>query len=205
MSGFSFGGGIANIASLKVEDSTISNNIAIDGGGIYNLGVMEVHNSTISGNSANGGGGIQNLAPATVFFSTIVDNNALAGGGILALNGPIDLNSSLIALNPSGNDCATTGGTITSLDYNLDSDNTCNLVQINDWPGNAPNVGPLQNNGGWTQTHALLAGSLALDHGNNNTCPAADQRGFPRPIGASCDIGAYEAGSVIFIPAVFKS
>jgi hypothetical protein len=58
--------------------------------------------------------------------------------------------------------------------------------------GQDPNLGPLANNGGFTQTHALLAGSPAIDTGTNTGCPATDQRGVTRPQGAACDVGAYE-------------
>jgi hypothetical protein len=72
-------------------------------------------------------------------------------------------------------------------------DNTCGLIG-----GSDPLLGPLQNNGGPTKTHALLPGSPAIDAGNDAVCAAdpvngLDQRGVARPQGASCDIGAYEA------------
>jgi hypothetical protein len=54
-------------------------------------------------------------------------------------------------------------------------------------------LGLLQNNGGPTQTHALLAGSAAIDTAVLANCPATDQRGISRPQGGQCDIGAYEA------------
>jgi hypothetical protein len=60
--------------------------------------------------------------------------------------------------------------------------------------GSDPNLGPLADNGGATQTHALLSGSPAIDAGDNSTCPATDQRGVARPQGSACDIGAYELG-----------
>jgi hypothetical protein len=79
-------------------------------------------------------------------------------------------------------------------DTNLDSDGTCgDAVQSANI-----NLGPLQDNGGPTETHALLFGSDALDMGDNAICAAApvnnvDQRGMARPQGPGCDIGAYEA------------
>ena len=83
-----------------------------------------------------------------------------------------------------------------SSDYNLSSDASCtSFTQPHDMQNVNPLIGPLANNGGPTQTHALLPGSPAVDRipavGAN--CPAIDQRGIARPQGLACDIGAYEA------------
>ena len=53
-------------------------------------------------------------------------------------------------------------------------------------------IGPLVDNGGPTLTHALQAGSPAIDAADDAVCPATDQRGVDRPQGAACDVGAYE-------------
>ena len=53
-------------------------------------------------------------------------------------------------------------------------------------------LGPLQDNGGPTQTMLLLAGSSALEAGYNPTCASTDQRGVPRPQNTNCDVGAVE-------------
>jgi uncharacterized repeat protein (TIGR01451 family) len=75
--------------------------------------------------------------------------------------------------------------------HNLDSGNTCGFVEPGDLQNTDPLLGPLANNGGPTQTHALLPGSPAIDAGGE--CIAfPDQRGVVRPQGAACDIGAYE-------------
>lgn len=73
-----------------------------------------------------------------------------------------------------------------------------------------PLLGPLQDNGGPTFTHALLAGSPAIDTGNpallgsgGSACEATDQRGVARPQGSACDIGAYEATFQSVPPHVF--
>ncbi len=58
-------------------------------------------------------------------------------------------------------------------------------------------LGPLADNGGQTSTHALLAGSPAIDAGDDGACPAEDQRGEPRPSGAGCDVGAFELAVVV--------
>jgi len=95
--------------------------------------------------------------------------------------------------------------------YNIIEDGTC-ISASTSKPGD-PALGPLQNNGGPTFTHALLPDSLALDAGSNSSCPATDQRGYPRPVDgdsngtAVCDIGSYEHidfDHFLFAPAILK-
>jgi hypothetical protein len=87
---------------------------------------------------------------------------------------------------------------LTSRGHNLAGDTSCNLTGPGDITGDLL-LGPLQDNGGPTWTHALLACSPALDAGDNAACPATDQRGLSRPKDgngdgtALCDIGAFEA------------
>jgi hypothetical protein len=91
---------------------------------------------------------------------------------------------------------------MTSKGYNLSSDNTCNFNNTGDLNNADPLLGPLQNNGGPTQTEALLPGSPALDAGNPSGCTdgqghllKTDQRGKPRhdkEDAGGCDMGAYE-------------
>ena len=81
---------------------------------------------------------------------------------------------------------------IRSQGNNLSSDGTCNLTEPTDKRNIIPRLGPLQNNGGATDTRALLAGSAALDGGVTIGCPTVDQRGVARPQGLRCDIGAFE-------------
>src|SRR5262249_17655867 len=67
----------------------------------------------------------------------------------------------------------------------------CSLTgATGDLVGANPLLGPLADNGGPTQTRALLAGSPAIDAAG--ACSGADQRGVTRPQGAACDIAAYE-------------
>ena len=79
-----------------------------------------------------------------------------------------------------------------SLGNNLDSDGTCGLTGAGDLPNTDPLLGPLAANGGPTLTHALLPGNTAIDTGDDDSCPATDQRGVVRPPRAACEIGAYE-------------
>jgi len=90
--------------------------------------------------------------------------------------------------------------------YNLDSDGTCGFSHPTDLSGVDPMLGPLQDNGGPTPTHALLPGSPAInaipvedctydddgDPGTPEVPLTTDQRGVRRPQGGRCDIGAYE-------------
>jgi hypothetical protein len=92
---------------------------------------------------------------------------------------------------------------MTSDGYNLSSDKSCKFNNSGDLNSTNPRLGRLQNNGGPTQTMALLPGSPAIDAGNASGCTdgrgrllKTDQRGKPRPDkedhGVGCDIGAYE-------------
>ena len=91
----------------------------------------------------------------------------------------------------------------------MDSDGTCGFSDTGELAGAYPLLGPLQDNGGPSQTHALLQGSPAIDAGNPATpgsggsaCEAIDQRGVSRPQGAACDIGAFELDPGTPIPGV---
>jgi hypothetical protein len=104
-----------------------------------------------------------------------------------------------VANSPSGGNCS---GTVTNGGYNLDSDGSCGFGTTNhslsgttDNPLN-PQLGSLANNGGPTLTHALLAGSPAIDKGNSFGA-TTDQRGVARPQGAAPDIGSFEAEDTI--------
>jgi hypothetical protein len=105
----------------------------------------------------------------------------------------------MVAKNLHGGDCSTLSGQVISEGYNLDSDGSCQLTEPTDLLGIDPLLGPLQDNGGATWTHALLPGSPARDAipwGTTGcgTSLYSDQRGKARPHGAggTCDIGAYE-------------
>ena len=80
----------------------------------------------------------------------------------------------------------------TTSGVNIDTDGTCGVEQTH-----APAaifLGPLADNGGPTHTHALLPQSPAIDAATG-ACPPNDQRDFGRPVGAGCDVGAYETGA----------
>jgi CSLREA domain-containing protein len=182
--------------TLVVEESTFSNNTAtaIAGGLFADTATGSIVNSTFSGNTASSGAAMAlDESTLSLINNTITANHvSAASGGVLRAIFPqlLTLSNNVIAGNV-GADCLVVRGSIVT-DHNLASDNTCRLTGTGDLPGVAPLLGPLANNGGSTDTHALLSGSPALDAGNNATCPATDQRGTTRPQGPACDIGAFE-------------
>src|SRR5882724_8997261 len=195
--------GLYNAGTLTLTHSTVSGNVtSAAGGGLYNSsGTLTLTHSTVSGNAASsGGGGLYNAGTLTLTHSTVSGNvTSAAGGGLYNSSGTLTLTSSLVAQNPDGGDCWNDSGAISSQGYNLDSDGSCHLTAATDLPGTDPLLGPLQNNGGPTLTHALLPGSPALDAipwGANGcgTSLISDQRwqARPQPAGGACDIGAYE-------------
>jgi CSLREA domain-containing protein len=203
------GGGIRQtFQPITITNSTISYNIARAGGGIYSqnsASQMMITNSTISHNSATvfDGGGILTSGTIHLLNATVAYNSAVTGGdGIQRINSQVLLKNSIIANNETTN-CS---GGMTSAGNNLDSDNSCNLTATGDQPGQNPLFGVLQNNGGPTETHALLSGSPAIDTGSNIDCPATDQRGVVRPADGDgntvpvCDIGAFE-----YVPIVYDN
>lgn len=194
------GGGGIYLASLdsKIEDSTISNNATGPegrGGGIYgNENGIIVQNTTVSGNSAKRGGGIYYQTIGHEFTNvTIADNRAFYdGAGIHAPR--FSVRNTIIARNLVGVlsfNCARSLEGVTSLGHNLVDDISCFFSGVGDVIAN-PMMSDLGDNGGPTQTHALVFGSPAIDGGTNEGCPDHDQRGISRPINAFCDIGAYE-------------
>jgi len=205
------GGGIFNSGTLTVTNSTLSSNSATGnfGGGIFNyFGTATVINSTLSGNSSIvGGGGIDNHGgTVTLTFTTLSGNSAPNGGGIFNYGGPTNgsttVKNVIIANSPRGGNCYVPQGTITSQGYNLSDDSSCSSfftqTDINNIPARLDPTG-LQNEGGPTQTIALLATSPAVDAIPTGSCTdvnlnsvTIDQRGRQRPQGSACDIGALE-------------
>jgi TIR domain/Right handed beta helix region len=220
-------GGIDSSGNLILLDSTVSQNTSAMGGGIYvRGGNFALINSTISDNAATySGGGIELRAssPGTILFSTVYNNKAGTGGGIaIDVQRVIDQHnrnppSQLIARNSliAGNEASSSpdiSGTLITEGYNL-IQNPSGTLFVDQFKKHATDrVGSqfmdvgidatLRNNGGRTQTHALLAGSPALDAIPPDACHVSlygittttDQRGMKRPgeHDDRCDIGAYE-------------
>ncbi len=210
------GGGLFNdpVGTLTIANSTVSGNVVYGGGaggGILNvIGTLTLTNSTIGGNTAGTGGGLYNSGTVSLNNVTFTGNSAANGGGGLYHNvGIVNFTNTLIGGNNDSSggapDCA---GTLTSQGYNLIQSTTGCIISgtaTGNKTGVSPLLGPLQNNGGRTPSHALLAGSPAIDAGNpampgsgGNACEARDQRDGVRPYGAACDIGAYEFGAAVY-------
>ena len=206
----SAGGGISyQDAPLTIYGSTISGNEAADGGGLAVASLVTVSNSTISNNTATGaGGGIHHATGTlTLINSTLSVNAAASAGGSIYNRALLTLQNTLIANSTSGGDCVNASGAIVSTQsHNLieDSANACGISDGDNGSiiGQDPNLGPLQDNGGSTLTQALLDGSPAINAGDNSAAVDAngdplstDQRGagFPRIVGGTVDIGAYES------------
>jgi CSLREA domain-containing protein len=177
--------------SATLTNVTFSGNSAIRvGGGIANGGDPTLTNVTFSGNTATYGGGMASWGSPTLTNVTFSGNSASwHGGGTYASAGTL---KNTIVANNSPDDCA---GSITSAGHNLIEAAACRIA--GDTTGNIigvdPLLGALADNGGLTQTHALLAGSPAVDAGSPDCPPpTTDQRGVARPQGAACDIGAFE-------------
>lgn len=221
------GGGIANVGgSLSLTNSTISGNTASSngassGGGIYLdnslngfVGFVNISNSTISGNT--GSGIAQNSGSSTTKMSTIT-NNAPAGVSLSDSRRSgtrATFSNTIISGNASDNDVTSNGGTYTSRGYNIIGGGnaaTSFRPTTNDRVGiigNTAGLGVLGNNGGQTDTHALFAGSPAIDSGDPAiqqppvvdpppdppTPPFTDQRreDFDRVVNGRIDVGALE-------------
>jgi uncharacterized repeat protein (TIGR01451 family) len=217
------GGGIYNAgkgAIATIDKSTIYDNhanlkiSANRGGGIYvrASALLTVTNSSISKNTAikgsfmgiDGGGVASESGGVVNLINVTLDENSTSirndGGGISLTN--------TIVAGTIGVDADCVG--TTSLGYNLDTDGSCSsqATDITD----DPKLGPLQNNGGLTETHKPQEDSPVLDAGTCNTS-VEDQRGFSRPMDISgilnvsdgCDMGAYELGPHLSIAKLVNS
>ena len=217
------GGGLYNErGTVHLIDSTVSGNIAqliaaADdggfGGGIYSLsnGTVDVRNSTISGNTATMlGGGIAIVGTLNVELSTITDNTAIErGGGIAVIQGSGVVHQSIVSGNESDRDKNLSDGVqiLITGDYNVIGSGEM-TGGTHDVLTDAPLLGPLADNGGSTPTHAVLAGSPAIDAGdpamNDFTIPY-DQRGvgFDRIFdGDENGTSIVDAGAIELVTAV---
>jgi predicted outer membrane repeat protein len=195
--------------SAYIEDSTFTGNRAPNGGAIMavNGRLVRVATSTFSGNSATGFGGaifgvthlsnvsvVSNTASGACYVDEFERLCVYEGGG---LHGQSRITNTLLSGNspnncfadedPNGYVSAVSGGN------NLSSEGSCLLTGSGDLQSVPAGIAPLALNGGRTRTHALNAGSAALNAGNSSACTAygcLDQRGSAA--NGTIDIGAYE-------------
>jgi hypothetical protein len=194
-----YGGGINNFSTLTLAGCTLSGNSAdVDGGGVANHFTATLIGCTLSGNLANrDGGGIDSsafVASLTIINCTLSGNAAASGGGIENF-GAATLNNSIVANSPAGGDVSNAGALNGSHNLIQAPVTDMGTNSLTDTLTGDPLLGPLQDNGGSTYTHALLPGSPALNAGSNALVPAGvstDQRGLARISGGTVDIGAFE-------------
>jgi CSLREA domain-containing protein len=197
--GVESGGATVTAVDLQVLNNTASQR---GGGVLLFAGGRYTHTGgALRGNVAeSAGGGLMATGPATLINATFVGNLGTDYGAGIGTNnaGAVTVTNVLLSANLLGNaagNCGS-GGTssITSSGGNLSDDTTCStFTQGTDRPNTPAGVSAtLADNGGPTFTHALLAGSAAIDAGVAAARPATDQRGFSRV--GPCDIGAFEFG-----------
>ena len=204
------GGGLHNTISNPIlENVTFSTNSAASCGGMINYsGGPVLTNVTFSNNEATAiGGGMCSLDGSNPILTNVTfSGNAAAtyGGGMAnvstaAFSNTPQIRNTIFWGNTAGNGDAQI--------YNSDSNSIPNVsdsVIEGGYAGGTniitadPMLGTIGNYGGFTQTIPILAGSSAIDSGNDTVCSATDQRGVTRPQGAHCDIGAFE---YVFPPA----
>jgi len=226
-----FGGAVSNNGTMSVTDSTLADNLAVEGGGAIITNVsLTLTNVTITGNSAAtiGGGIYETGGTLTCVNVTIAGNSAGqggTGGGLEVDGGAAVIDNTIVALNVSGNgahgnpsDIAVNSPGTLSGSYNLigtgGSGGLADGVNGNQVGVANPGLGPLANNGGPTETMALLAGSPAIDKGKASisgvSVPTLDQRGAQRgPMAINAgpvpDVGAYEASSSYLVASTADS
>ena len=211
---------------------TVTNSVISDNGGIYEGhgisnfgGTLTVVNSTIAGNTAVMGGGVfmsgdfygNSPATTTLINVTIAGNTASTGAGVeVDSYGTLIISNTIIG-NNVGPEVSTGSTNIFTepIPLGVVEVRGPNLVEggLDGFPevlSADPKLGPLQDNGGPTQTMALLAGSPAIDKGDNTLVPidpstglpvTTDQRGFTRVVNGTVDIGAFEDQVVVTTPA----
>jgi len=198
---------VGDNAPVRIERSTFANSEGdeIKGSAIrVNWGRVKLLNSTVTGM-----GGPQTIlveyGKLTLEGDTIVDNFVTDRGLVVLENGSLIMHNTILANSRHADtgqlvpDCRIVPGTAISQGYNiLGNVEGCNWPMIaTDQRGEGsahidPLLGPLHNNGGITETRALLPGSPAIDHGDPTVFLPIDQRGVTRPQGERIDIGAFE-------------
>jgi len=201
------GGGVYNGGTMNVRQSLLWLNESGFGGGILaNAATTNVSNSTLFQNlaSVNGGGIYANGGLLNIGYATIAENTATAAGGGVAASAAATVNvgTTILSDNTSGNCQVAGGATIVNQGYDIDSGTTCGFGTANDSQSDTdPGLGELDDNGG--PTLSMLPGEFAINHVplHTNGCGdfvMEDQREFARPddVTVLCDVGAVEADAV---------
>jgi parallel beta-helix repeat protein len=203
------GGGIylysPDAGSWVIRNTTISGNSAQEGGGLFLYQPDQpflIENSTISGNQATAGdgGGIYLYGYSiTIHNSTIAGNTATgSGGGVFAQNALVTIANSIVGDNAAGTNNDLGNGVEGSFDASFSLVESPGTASLTDSGGNVlnqdPQLGPLQNNGGPTETQLPAGTSPAVNAGDPafTPPPSTDQRGFPRVVNGRIDMGAVE-------------
>jgi CSLREA domain-containing protein len=220
------GGGIRSDGTTTVDRTSITNNFGDASGGGYwsvNDDMTTITNSTLSGNSALVGDGMQagggGMASTVNLENVTISGNAGIGLAIVGgaedtvnithatffANSGANLTTGAAVVNVANTIISNAGasncsGALTSLGNNLEDREDCAFDDPEDIQNEDPLLGPLQDNGGPTFTHALLQGSPALGAADDALCTPTDQRGVSRPQGDGCDIGAFESGLTAATP-----
>jgi predicted outer membrane repeat protein len=202
------GGAISDEGNdLTIENCTFTGNIAGTGGAInFGSGIATITNSTFADNTATTDGGAifnNNTNPLLLTNDTFWENNAAAGGALSAVFGSVTkYKATLFQTGSTGPNCAPNSSSVLQdIGFNISNDSSCPFAMGTshvESPG--LDTGGLKNNGGPTQTVALLSNSFARGLDTNCTdqeaipeTVATDQRLFGRPDSpTSCDSGAYE-------------
>jgi hypothetical protein len=212
------GGAISDAGTdLTIENCTFTGNNAEFGGAIFtSLGTASITNSTFAGNSATDGGAIfnNNTNPLLLTNDTFSENTATAGGALFEAAATLTkYKATLFQTGTTGANCSAASGTVhQDIGFNISNDSSCGFTMGTshvESPG--LDTGGLKNNGGPTETVALLSGSPAIALDTNCTdqestpeTVATDQRLFGRHNSpTSCSSGAYEFGAVA--PIVISS
>lgn len=205
------GGFYILFTTANITDTTVNNNTTDFQAGVgIQDATVTMTNCTVSNNSATtGGSAIVSRATsgtaATTLTNCTVANNSGPGAALWPIKFQNAVAASLsvrntLASNNTPVNFTNSGGTLTSLGNNLDTDGTS--LFVNGLNGNITGsqalpidakLAPLADNGGPTQTRALMNGSPAIDAGTIVGAPAKDQRGVPRPQNGVVDIGALES------------
>ena len=181
----------ANSSPNLTNVTFVNNTVTYAGGGMLNSGNSNpsLVNVTFLGNSSTDkGGAVYNWESSPILKNVTMNGNSSGVGG--AIYNDENSNPTIVSSILHGN----TGGEIynnsgmAAVTYSIVQGSYTGLGNFDD----DPLLGPLQDNGGLTQTMALGAGSPAIDTGDDANCPATDQRGVTRPQRSHCDIGAYE-------------